>query len=325
MKIAEYLDIPMTERAGGVGTYIKSLTSKFEKLGHNVVVIDGFRKPKLFSNRHLIGMCKDADIHHLHEPSTALFMLNIKTIFSGHIDIVVTFHAPISSRALEKVYSLLAPVLYKKVHLILTTTKRNAKYLASKGLRASIIPLWADRFFRPSVSNRYLREPYVLSVCAVDEFHRYKNYQMLSKLGKLLKREFKMDLTHVGIRDFDLPYVKHHGPVDKQRLRELYQKTIALVLPSIGPYEGFGIVGVEALACATPVLVSYGCGVSEFLDSYFVSSLVNFEERLCGMIGDLLNNPRPIIDKAYQEGMKFGYGNCKKTAELILDSINGHT
>lgn len=324
MKIAEYLDIPMTERAGGVGTYIKSLTAEFLKGGHNVVIIDGFRRPRLFSNRHLISICKDADIHHLHEPSTALLRCYMEAIISGSMDIVVTFHAPVSDRALGTIYSFLAPVLYRKVRLILTTTKRNAEYLASKGLDASVVPLWADKFFRPAASDRYLREPYVLSVCAVDNFHMYKNYRMLSKLGKLLKREFKVDLVHIGIHDFDLPYVNHYGPVDRQRLRQLYQKAMAFVLPSIGPYEGFGIVAAEALACATPVLVSTGCGINEFLDSYFVSPIENFESNFCSMIQDLLKSPIPIVDKAYQESVKFSPENCEKTAELIM-SVTGHT
>lgn len=324
MKIAEYIDIPMTERAGGVGTYIKSLTSEFVSLGHKVVIIDGLDRPKLFSNRRLIDICKDADIHHFHEPSTALLVSCIKAI-SKPINIVITFHAPVSNRLLEPPYSFLMRLLYKKARLILTTTKRNAEYLNRRKICAYVIPLWADKFFRPSDSDRYLREPYVLSVCAVNKFHMYKNYPMLSKLGKTLKEKFNVTLMHVGIHDFDLPWVNHYGSVNRRDLRRLYQKALALVLPSIRPYEGFGIVAAEALACATPVLVSDGCGISEFLDSYFVSSLSNFEKKLCVMIKDLLSNPRPLIDKAYQESFKFSNENCRKTVKLILSSANRDT
>lgn len=321
MKIAEYIDIPMTERAGGVGTYIKSLTSEFVRLGHNVVIIDGLNRPKLFSNRHLVDVCKDADIHHFHEPSTAFLTSCLATI-SKHINIVITFHAPVSSRLLESPYSLFMHLLYGRARLILTTTKRNAEYLRRRGIYPYVIPLWADEFFRPAGSDRYLREPYVLSVCAVDRFHMYKNYRMISKLGKTLKEKFKVALVHVGVHDFNIPWVEHYGPVNRKELRRLYQKALALVLPSIGPYEGFGIVAAEALACATPVLVSDGCGISEFLDSYFVSSLSSFEKKLCIMIEDLLRNPRPLIDKAYQEGLKFSYENCRKTVKLILSSAS---
>jgi len=321
MKIAQYIDIPVTRRAGGVGTYIKSLTREFVRLGHDVVIIDGFNRPKLFSNRHLVKVCKSANIHHFHEPSSALLTSYIATI-SKPINIVITFHAPVSSRPLESFYSLFMRLLYRKAHLILTTTKRNAEYLKQKKIRACIIPLWADEFFKPADSNRYLREPYVLSVCAVDKFHRYKNYRMLSKLGKILKEKFNVTLIHVGVHDFDLPWVNHYGPVDRQTLRYLYQKALALILPSIGPYEGFGIVAAEALACATPVLVSDGCGISEFLDSYFVSPLLNFEKKLCLMVKDLFSNPHPLIDKAYRESLKFSYENCRKTVKLILSSAN---
>lgn len=324
MRIAEYIDIPMTERAGGVRTYIESLASEIQRLGHDVIIVDGLQKPKLFSNRHIISVCKDADIHHIHEPSTSLLMYNIRRAVSGPTSIVVTFHAPISNRALEILYSLLAPVLYKKVRLIITTTKRNAKYLSSKGLPASIIPLWADEFFKPSVQNPQLREPYVLSVCAVDDFHKYKNFPMLSRLGKVLKKEFNITMVHAGIHDFNLPYVKHCGQVNRQRLLQLNQKAMALVLPSLEPGEGFGIVAAEALACATPVLVSTDCGISEFLSSYFVSPIESFENRMRSMIEDVISNPLFIMNKAYKESTKFSHENCRKTAELILSAAKRH-
>jgi glycosyltransferase involved in cell wall biosynthesis len=318
LKIAEYLDIPLNERAGGVGTYIKSLSSEFKTLGHQVVVKDGLNMPRIFSNRHLVGLCKDADIHHFHEPSTAFVTWCTRTHLSDAVSAAVTFHAPTSSKLLDKPYSLVTRLLYRKASLVLTTTKRNADYLKSKGIYANVIPLWAEEFFEPNLVKRYVREPYVLSVCAVDNFHRYKNYRLISKLGNLLKTKFKMRLLHIGIHDFNIPHVVHCGPVTKLELRRLYQRATAFVLPSIGPYEGFGIAATEALRCATPVLVSDGCGISEFLDPFFVSPLNEFDKNLSNMIGTLLRNPSPSIDRAYQESIKFAYENCRKTVKLII-------
>jgi glycosyltransferase involved in cell wall biosynthesis len=324
LKIAEYLDIPMTERSGGVGTYIRSLSAEFMRLGHEVAIVDGLNKPRLFSNRHLINVSRNSDIHHFHEPSTALLAYCIETIFSKPSNIVITFHAPVLNKVLRTFYSIIPPSLYRKADLIMTTTKRNAEYLKSGGIQARVIPLWAEEYFCPTHSNRYVRKPYVLSVCAVDNYHSYKNYYMISKLGRVLGRRFKMDLLHVGVHDFVLPYVIHYGVVNNQRLRELYQNATAFVLPSIGPYEGFGIVAAEALSCATPALVSNGCGISEFLSDVFVSSLSGFQDRLCAMIADLVKNPRPIIDQAYQESLKFSYENCKTTVSMMLSCNKDH-
>ena len=221
---------------------------------------------------------------------------------------------------MRTIYSPVIRCLYRKSNAVLTTTKRNAKILRLNGSYADVIPLWADEFFVPPFQTCYLRKPYVLSACVVDHFHEYKNYALISKLGKLLKTKFNLTLVHVGLHDFDIPYVTHVGVVDRNRLRQFYQEALLLVLPSIGPYEGFGLVAVEALACGTPVLVSDGCGISEFLDDSFVSPLNEFEKKLFSMVADLLKDPCSIIDKAYEEKLKFSYDNCRKTADIILKS-----
>jgi len=322
MKIAEYIDIPMTERAGGVGTYIKSITNEFLRLGHSVTIIDGLNRPKIFSNRHLINLCKDADIHHFHEPSTALLFQNLMNFPIWRSNFVVTFHAPISSKSIRCFYNFASPFLYANARLVLTSTKRNVEYMRLKGIRIKVIPLWADPFFSPSSKDIFSRESYLLSVCICDRYHSYKNFPMLSKIGKILREKFGLSLVHVGIHDFDIPYVQHYGVVDLETLRGLYQKALALVLPSIGPYEGFGIVAAESLACGTPVLVSDWCGISEYLNVRFVSSLKDFLPNLCDMVSTLLEDPRPFIDLALRESLKFTYKNCKKTAELILASAD---
>lgn len=314
----------MTERSGGVGSYIRSLSTEFMRLGNEVTIVDGLNRPRLFSNRHLINASRNSDIHHFHEPSTALLAYCIETVLSKSSNIVITFHAPVLNKVLRTIYSMIPPSLYRKANLVITTTKRNAEYLRSGGVQAQVIPLWAEKYFCPTRLNRYIRKPYVLSVCVLDSYHRYKNYYMISKLGKILRRRFDMDLLHVGIHDFVLPYVVHYGAVNNQRLLELYQNATAFVLPSIGPYEGFGIVAAEALSCATPALVSNGCGISEFLSDVFVSPLSSFEENLCAMIANLVKNPCPIIDQAYQEGLKFSYENCKTTASMILSCNKDH-
>jgi glycosyltransferase involved in cell wall biosynthesis len=316
MIIAEYIDIPLNIKAGGIGTYIKSLTEEFIKLGHNVVIIDGTYKPKFILNRHMIKLCKAAYIHHFNEPSTLPIMPETLRNFKS-IKIVVTFHAPVSNKVLRGFYDWTTFLLYKRA-LVITTSKRNAEYLKRKGINAYVIPLWSSNFFRPATSNYYQREPYILSVCVVDKKHWYKNFPMLSKLGKILKEKFNVTLVHVGPHDFNLPWVYHYGPVDRQTLLHLYQKALMLILPSIGPYEGFGIVAAEALSCGTPVLVSDGAGISCFLDSCFVSSLQEFEEKISVLVKELLYDPRPLIDKAYQESLKFSYENCRKTVRLIL-------
>jgi glycosyltransferase involved in cell wall biosynthesis len=322
MLIAEYLDIPFTERSGGVGTYIRSVGRELVRSGNTVKIIDGRGKFKLLINRHLLKPLNEANIHHFHEPSTAYPLTFLRA--SGHLDSVITFHAPVLNNTMKLLYSPTISYLYKKARLVLTTTKRNAEILSSAGITSEVIPLWADEFFKPD-KNPYRKKSFILSACVVDDFHTYKNYPEISRLGKALENNFggRIKLVHVGLRDYDLPYVTHVGIVDRCSLRRLYSDAMTLVLPSIGPYEGFGLVAAEALACGTPVLVSDGCGISEFLDDCFVSSLADFENNLTFMIRELMRSNRSIIDKACSESVKFRYDNCRKTARLIL-SIDKH-
>lgn len=321
-KIIEYLDIPLSTRAGGVGTYIRSVSKELKSRGHQVYLKDGIDRLAIpLTNRNFVGLSNEYyDIHHLHEPSTLLLLNRIlqrPSKIKGNL--VATVHAPIRSKIFGTVYSLLMKKMYENVKLVLTSTSRNAQYVLRHGIEnIRIIPLWADSFFSPK-QNMFKREKYVLNVCVVDEYHTYKNYPMLSRLGKFLRNAYNIELIHVGIHDFKLPYVNHIGVVSRAKLRMYYQNAILSILPSKGSYEGFGIVATEALACGTPVLVSDDCGISEYLTDEFVTTLGDFERKLAYMIEELINNPRELVQKAFDESKKFDYQNCVKVVDEMMN------
>lgn len=56
--------------------------------------------------------------------------------------------------------------------------------------------------------------------------------------------------------------VRFHGWIDRDRLRELYRRAAALVVPNI---EDFGMATVEALACGTPAVGLVASGTADIV------------------------------------------------------------
>jgi glycosyltransferase involved in cell wall biosynthesis len=54
--------------------------------------------------------------------------------------------------------------------------------------------------------------------------------------------------------------VTFHGWIDRERLRDLYRRSAALIVPNI---EDFGMAAVESLACGTPVIGLAASGTAD--------------------------------------------------------------
>ena len=54
--------------------------------------------------------------------------------------------------------------------------------------------------------------------------------------------------------------VTFHGWIGREKLRELYRRSAALIVPNI---EDFGMAAVEALACGTPVIGLAASGTAD--------------------------------------------------------------
>ena len=125
-----------------------------------------------------------------------------------------------------------------------------------------------DEAFRALVRNREFQElksPYILYVGV---WRSHKNLvKLLNAYRKILDKGLKIQLVLAGKEDPFYPEVLQTikklnlknrvftpGMVLGEKLRLLYRGATALVLPSL--YEGFGLVGLEALSQFTPVVCS---------------------------------------------------------------------
>lgn len=101
------------------------------------------------------------------------------------------------------------------------------------------------------------------------------------------------------------------GSVEQERLPAYYNAADALVLPSY--YESFGLAALEAMACATPVVVSRVGGLQTFIDHGETGYLIPWRcpEPFAQALDTLLSNP------ALSETM--GKAARRKAARLSWD------
>ncbi|CAI1665059.1 glycosyltransferase family 4 protein [Serratia fonticola] len=105
------------------------------------------------------------------------------------------------------------------------------------------------------------------------------------------------------------------GYLTERELINLYQKTIALLFPSL--YEGFGIPVLEAMACGVPVITSKTTALSEIAGD---AALLVDPENTNEIMGAI---ERIISDSALQQDMiKKGLNRCREFSwEKTTDKI----
>src|SRR5205823_8192905 len=81
--------------------------------------------------------------------------------------------------------------------------------------------------------------------------------------------------------------VRYVGRVDHLAKNELLRHALALVFPILGD-EAFGMVMIEAMACATPVLARRHTSVDEVVDVGLTGYVADAPEELLALVPDVL-------------------------------------
>jgi len=148
------------------------------------------------------------------------------------------------------------------------------------------------------------KEVFLAVVCARSVFSK--------RLEQMAKR-LKMDSR-----------VKFLGFVPDQELVVLYQQALALVQPSL--MEGFGLTGLEAMACGCPVVSSNTTCLPEVYGKAVLYFDPLDEREIKKAILKILNNPisrKKLIDLGRKQAAKFSWAKtAEKTIKVYQKALN---
>lgn len=229
-----------------------------------------------------------ADVVHAHSPPPLASHYAGVVASERGIPYVVTYHCDVDlpsafGSIVESVYrrSLGASTLRNAAQVVVTTRTYAATSRAVWRYNPTVIPNAVDhRRFRPDVDGSEIRTslsipadaPLVLLVGrivphkGIEHFIEAARYVpearfVIAGEGSLLE-PMKRLATSMGVEE----RVHFLGRVTEERLPEVYAACDVFVLPSVSRLEAFGIVALEAMATAKPVIVADIPGVREMIE-----------------------------------------------------------
>jgi len=238
----------------------------------------------------IIRGLKDFDVIHLHWPFLGgaetlllwrLFRKKPKLIVQYHMDLVAQ---GIRGLVFKLNFFLFAPLMVKLADKILVSSQDYLehsdlkKYWLKDKDKFIISPFGVDQQkFYPQDKNQQLIEKYelkqenkiVLSVGGLDRAHYFKGVKLLIQATADLKNQMpNLRLLIVGDGDLKSNYEKlshdlgvqdkviFAGRIEDNNLSDYYNLADVFIFPSFTRSEAFGLVSLEAMACAKPIIVS---------------------------------------------------------------------
>jgi len=260
--------------------------------------MDGFRvlrvKPRLILMHPPItprmrGVLRSVPVDVVHAHSPPPLASHYAGVVASERDIpyVVTYHCDVDlpsafGSAVESVYrrSLGASTLRNADRVIVTTRTYAATSRAMWRYNPTVIPNAVDhQRFRPDVDGSGIRAKLgipkdVLVVLLVGRIVPHKGIEHFVEAARYapearflvagegsLREPMKRLAASMGVSD----RVRFVGRVSEARLPEVYAACDVFVLPSVSRLEAFGIVALEAMATAKPVIVADIPGVREMI------------------------------------------------------------
>ena len=229
-------------------------------------------------------MSQDFDIIHTHIPTPWSADVSALVSLLKRKRLIVTYHDALTGQGLGAFiaclynFTFLHLVLWRAKKIVITQPKyvdysRHLKLHRKKvitippGVTSPLTVPWIER-----------KANQVVFMSVLDKHHEYKGLDILLNAmtevknrrsgarllvgggGELIAKYQQLAKT-LGISDS----VEFLGYLSDEELAELYSSGSVFVLPSLNKLEGFGIVALEALSYATPVITTHIAGCSDLI------------------------------------------------------------
>lgn len=236
--------------------------------------------PRLFGTL----MSQKFDVIHTHIPtpwsadiSALVSLLRQKRLF-------VTYHNDLTGQGVSGFvaglynFTFLHLVLWRANKIIITQPKylEYSRHLKLHKKKVITIPLGVTLPLTVPGVKRKANQVFFMSV--LDKHHEYKGLGiLLDAMSKVKDRRPEARLLVGGGGELIGKYgqlakmlgisdsVEFVGYLPDKELAELYSSSSVFVLPSVNKLEGFGIVALEALSYATPVITTHFAGSSDII------------------------------------------------------------
>ncbi|MCK4730453.1 MAG: glycosyltransferase [Candidatus Aenigmarchaeota archaeon] len=235
---------------------------------------------------------KNFDVIHLHEYRTFLNIVVSYYARKYKIPYVLQSRGSIPRLSRREELKIIFDILWgyrllDKTSKIIFSSKielEKSKYKLKRENKFEIIPNSLNLYnFKKLPKKGEFRKKYSINknekiILYVGRIHKIKGLDLLISVFSSLNKELKdIKLVIVGPDDGHLNSLKNLAKTLKIENKILFTDPLfgkdkltayvdadIFVLPS--KYESFGNVALESLACGTPIIITKGCGLSEYID-----------------------------------------------------------
>lgn len=219
----------------------------------------------------------DFDVMHIngyatysvHQAFKAACLLNKKIIYTGHFHPFSTTKHPLGLKLFN---NLLLRPYYKNCNAITTLNSEDTAFYRQYTEKVERIPHWSKFDVSEQELSRIKKENnMILFVGRFDSFNKGIDHLFYLPEGKY-------DIHCVGRGN--LPKMRSdmtiHREISDDELKELYGRASLLVVPS--SYEAFSFATLEALSMNTPVVISNGVRIGDYLHDFTCCSYFDFHD-----------------------------------------------